>query len=59
MPAPDTAPRVILAQALTHEAFAAYGVLIAPGPTERDINFGTISSSGPPRNIQFGLKYNF
>ncbi|MCO4859867.1 ureidoglycolate lyase [Herbaspirillum sp. WGmk3] len=41
MPAPDTAARVILAQALTQEAFAAYGVLIAPGPSEREINFGT------------------
>lgn len=33
--------RVILAQALTREAFAAYGELIAPGRSERDINFGT------------------
>lgn len=33
--------RVILAQPLTPQAFAPYGHLIAPGPLERDINFGT------------------
>ena len=38
MPAPEAAPRVILAQALTHEAFAAYGALIAPGSIVVDSN---------------------
>ena len=33
--------------------------LRGPNTNWNDINFGTISSSGPPRNIQFALKYNF
>ncbi|MBV8622860.1 MAG: ureidoglycolate lyase [Herbaspirillum sp.] len=34
-------PRVICVQPLTPQAFAPYGELIAPGATERAINFGT------------------
>ncbi|WP_175354979.1 ureidoglycolate lyase [Herbaspirillum robiniae] len=40
MSAPEAA-RIVLAQALTREAFAPYGDLIAPGANERAINFGT------------------
>ena len=30
-----------------------------PNANRTDVNFSTISSSGPARNIQFALKYNF
>ncbi len=30
-----------------------------PNVNWSDVNFGTISSAGPARNIQFGLKFNF
>jgi hypothetical protein len=30
-----------------------------PNTNRSDVNFGTISSAGPGRNIQFGLKFNF
>ncbi len=33
--------------------------LRGPNTNRSDVNFGTISSAGPPRNIQFALKYNF
>jgi ureidoglycolate lyase len=41
MSAPEAAPRGDPGAALTHEAFAPYGDLIAPGEAEREINFGT------------------
>ncbi|MBI4909180.1 MAG: carboxypeptidase regulatory-like domain-containing protein [Acidobacteria bacterium] len=30
-----------------------------PNTNRTDVNFGTISSAGPARNIQFALRYNF
>jgi hypothetical protein len=30
-----------------------------PDTNRNNASFGTISSSGPARNIQFALKYNF
>ncbi len=33
--------------------------LRGPNTNRSDVNFSTISSSGPSRNIQFALKYNF
>jgi ureidoglycolate lyase len=42
MSAPDAGrATVIVAQPLSHAAFALYGHLIAPGEQQRDINFGT------------------
>ncbi|MCA1326442.1 ureidoglycolate lyase [Herbaspirillum sp. alder98] len=42
MSAPDAGrATVIVAQPLSHAAFAPYGHLIAPGQQQRDINFGT------------------